>query len=164
MKTKLILLLVSFFTALSCASKKRVIKTEKTIQKQKEVVTIDSVVTYVKSLPINDTLFVGLGTNNIIADSVIKVRLNNFYTSKSSGKNRFIVTYDTIKKGLKIIASVSASDSTYMKVKEKSTKENLFIKKRDESRTIKRGFSWWAYLLVFVLVTGSVYYLYRKVF
>lgn len=164
MKKKLILLLISIFFLLSCASKKKIVKTEKTISKQTETFKKDSSVALVKSLPIKDTLFFSLHTNNTVVDSVIKSRLRSFYTSKSSGKNKLIATYDTIKKGLKFITSVSASDSIYIKVKEKTAKEDLFIKKRDESRVVNRHFNWWFYLFLFALVVSCVYYLYKKIF
>ncbi|WP_370408825.1 hypothetical protein [Tenacibaculum dicentrarchi] len=160
---KKILLLITLFVVFSCAVKKiKTTSTSKIEVVKKTEKLVENKQTKVKSLPINDTFFISLNTNDEKLDSVVKAKFKHFETSKKSGKNSYIAVFDTVKNGIKINTII---DSTTTITKDNSIKETTnnssksAIKK--ETSVKKYGIRWYWWLLL--LFAGSTY-LYIKFF
>jgi len=156
MITRLAILLLSIFTLLACASKKKLFQSQKSEVKKLELVAKDSVYINVTSLPIADTFFIGLKTNNKVVDSIIDLKLSGFSTSKTSGKNKYDAKYNSTKKGLEISAKVDSSSETETHTNTNTTKNTDTNQSTEveSSETKGFGFNWWWF--VFCLVIAIV--------
>lgn len=166
MITRLAILVLSLLVLLSCASKKKVFTIqEKEIVKEK-IQNKDSIVKTEESLPIKDTVFISLKTDDDLVDSLVNIRLKNLYISRKSGNNKYVAKYDTINKGLKIESSISGSKQT-----EVSTINNTYQKehnkeKKETKTIIKKGisFSFYLYIILIIILLLTAWYIKIKYF
>lgn len=166
MKLKIFIVLVSIFTLLSCASKKKIIITEKATIETVQTVKKDSVLIIEKSLPIKDTLLISLRTNNKKIDSLLNNKLQDFKASKNSGTNKFTVSYDKGKKAIKITASVKGSSNKSLSKNTETTSEKTVNKSQKKEVKIKKsiGFNWWWILILLCLAAIGVFIIRFKFF
>lgn len=166
MKTKLLILLICLFTLLACASKIKVFESEKSKVEKQEIVAKDSVYLNITSLPIDDTIFIGLQTNNRLIDSILDLKLSGFYSFKTSGKNKYSAKYDSVKKGIEISSSVQGSSDTEVTTNTNTTKNtNTNNSSVKDSNTVKGGgFNWWWFVFCLVLVIVGAFLIRFKFF
>lgn len=166
MKTRLIILLISIFTMLACASKKKVLITENKEIEKIEATKEASVFIVEENLPIKDTIVISLQTNDKKTDSVLVQKLQHFKASKKSGNNNFTASFDTINKAIKITASVQGSKKTVSENNLETTKKEKVIDKRVENVNHKRGlgFSWWWFLICVIIALTVSLFIYFKFF
>ncbi|MBE7671556.1 hypothetical protein [Tenacibaculum piscium] len=160
---KKILLIITLFVVFSCAVKKtKTTSTSKIEVVKKTEKVVENKQTKIKSLPINDTFFISLNTNDKKLDSIVKAKFKHFETSKKSGKNSYIAVFDTVKNGIKINTIIDStanitSDKTIKEIVNNSSKSAI----KKETSVKKYGIRWYWWL--FLLLAGSTF-LYIKFF
>ncbi|TDQ22746.1 hypothetical protein [Tenacibaculum caenipelagi] len=139
---------------------------QKSEVKTLEVKAKDSIYLKVTSLPIEDTFFIGLKTNNKVVDSIINLKLSGFSTSKSSGKNKYSAKYDSIKKGFEISTTVQGSSDTEKHTNTNTIKNTESKESKDKSSEIVKGvgFNWWWFVFCLVIAVLIAFKIWSKFF
>lgn len=157
---KLTFLLLSIVLLVACASKKTLVKVDKTKIVRSTIIEKDSIYKEVKTLPIKDSVFISLKTNSKIVDSIVRLKLQHFYTTKTSGANSYSASFDTLKKGLKIITSIKGASDIQTNSTKKTAKSNqVLILKKETAKTVKSvGIGWRWFLFFLCLVIAVIFF------
>lgn len=151
-------ILILSFLMVSCVGQKKV-STQKQTEKQtnKVLVRKDSVKIIDRSLAINDKISLSLKTNDKKIDSIIRLRLKNFYTSKTSGNNRYTAKFDYEKLALEIAAVLNETVSKNVeKNTEKKTDKNTKVTTEEYLYRKLKVVPWWFWVVLAVVFLPQI--------
>lgn len=147
MKHSVLIFLTLFLVG--CAGQKKIVKTTHTKSEIKNSITKkDSSKVVEKSLAINDKMLLSLKTNDKKLDSILRLRLKGFSTTKKSGKNYYSAKFDYEQLAL-IIASVIGETKDEKINTTKNTENTEKVKEEGAEYFYKKikVIPWWFWLV-----------------